>query len=159
MDLSSFLLDKPLLAFAGLVVSFLILAKSAGWFVDGAVGVAEAADLPKMLIGIVLVGFATTTPELFVSVQAAFRGMPEIALGNALGSVMADGFALGLAGVLAASAIAIHRSILVISGTFLMCVTLAAYLLALNGTFARAEGAVLILMFCGYLIFSYTHAR
>ena len=159
MDLTAFLSDKPLLAFGGLLVSFLILAKSADWFVDGAVGIAEIFRLPKMLIGIVLVGFATTTPELFVSVQAAARGMPEIALGNALGSVMVDGFAMGLAGILAATAIVIHKSVLIISGTFVTLVGLVAYGFALDGTFSRIEGVIVIAMFCGYVAFACWHAR
>jgi len=151
MDIATFLADKPLVAFLGLAVSFAVLVKIADWFVDGAVGIAEAANMPKKLIGIVLVGFATTTPELLVSVQAAFRGLPEIAFGNALGSVLADGFAMGLAGVIAASAIPIHRSVLLISGTFLSVIVLAAYGLALNGTIGRGEGAFLIGAFCAYL--------
>nr|MQY77479.1 hypothetical protein [Spirochaeta sp.] len=73
-----------------LAVSFLILAKTADFLVDGAVGIASILKIPKMIIGIILVGFATTAPEFTVSLLSAIRGFPEIALGNALGSVIVD---------------------------------------------------------------------
>jgi len=73
-----------------LLISFAILFKCADYFVAGAVGIAQVTRIPKMVVGIVLVGLATTAPEFGVSVQAAFLGHPEIALGNAIGSVICD---------------------------------------------------------------------
>jgi len=70
-----------------LAAAFAVLAKCADLFVDSAVGIAERLHLPKLMIGIVLVSVATTSPELSVSLMAALRGSPEMALGNAIGSV------------------------------------------------------------------------
>ncbi|RKY67530.1 MAG: hypothetical protein DRP97_07300, partial [Candidatus Latescibacterota bacterium] len=74
-------------AFFIFLVAFAILLKSADWFVDGAVGLAHLFHFPKMLVGIVLMGLATTSPELAVSVMSAYRGHSGVALGNAIGSV------------------------------------------------------------------------
>ena len=142
------------LYFVALIVSFAILSKCASLFVDGASGIAKELNLSKMLVGIVLVGMATTAPEFFVSVIASIRGQPEIALGNAVGSVICDdGIALALAALLAPAAIMINCRILKIAGAFLLAIDFLAYFLARNGTIGRLEGAVLVLILCFYYIF------
>jgi cation:H+ antiporter len=139
-----------------LVVCFYVLAKCASWFVDGAVGIAEFLKLPKMLIGIVLVSLATTAPELAVSVQSALRGNPEIALGNAVGSVIVDdGVALALGALVAGSPILVNPYLLKTTGLFLIGVDLIAYLMAFDGTLSRLEGVVLVLLFVVYIVFAY----
>jgi len=73
-----------------LAISFALLFKCADFFVTGSIGIAKMMNVSRMVVGIVLVGLATTAPEFGVSVQAAFLGHPEIALGNAIGSVICD---------------------------------------------------------------------
>jgi len=58
--------------------------------VRGSVGIARRMAIPPLLIGLTVVGFGTSTPELLVSVQAALRGVPDIALGNIVGSNIAN---------------------------------------------------------------------
>ena len=100
-----------------LIISFAVLFKCADFFVDGASNIAVCLNIPKMVIGIVLVGLATTAPEFAVSVQAAFLGHPEIALGNAIGSVICDdGVALALAALIAPVAILVNCKMLKIAG-------------------------------------------
>ncbi len=143
-----------------LVVCFLVLTRCASWFVDGAVGVAEHLKVPKMLIGIVLVSLATTAPELAVSVQSALRGYPEIALGNAVGSVIVDdGVALGLGALVASTPILMNPYLLKTAGIFLIVVDLAAYAMAFDGTLDRMEGALLVLLFGVYCVFAYLTRR
>lgn len=145
---------SPLLAVFVLVAAFAVLTKCADWFIDGAVGMAEVFHLPRMLVGMFLVGFATTAPELAVSVQAAFMGHSEIALGNAIGSVIVDdGVAMALAALLAPTAILIPKGILKTAGVFLISVDLLAYGLAANGTLNRFEGGLLVAAFFAYLFF------
>ena len=103
--------------------SFFILAKSANFLVDGAVAIAVLIKIPKIVIGIVLVGFATTAPEFTVSLLAALRGLPEIALGNAVGSVIVDdAVALGLGIIVAPVAIMVESRILKRFGIFLIII-------------------------------------
>ncbi len=96
-----------------LVLAFYLLAKGSTWLVDGAVGIAERFNVPKLLIGIVLVGFATTAPEFAVSVLSAVQGRAEMALGNAVGSVIVDdGVALALVGLFAATPVLVSGRVL-----------------------------------------------
>ncbi len=141
------------LYFVALIISFAILFKSADFFIKGASGVARALDIPKLIVGIVLVGMATTAPEFGASVIAAFRKHSEIALGNAIGSVICDdGIALGLAAILAPTAILVNCKILKSVGFFLLSIDIFAYLLARNGTIGRAEGMVFLVILCIYFI-------
>ncbi len=149
-----------LIYFGVLAGAFAILAKSADVFVDGAVGIAETLRVPKMIIGIVLVGFATTAPEFAVSVQSAYLGHPEIALGNAVGSVICDdGIAMALAAIIAPTPILIDRKILKIAGIFLVFIYIATYIMAFDGTLNRYEGALLVLILAGYIYFLFVTTR
>jgi cation:H+ antiporter len=142
------------LYFAALILSFAILFKCADWFVRGACSIAEVLNFPKMIIGIVLVGMATTAPEFFVSVIAAYLGHSEIALGNAVGSVICDdGIAMALAALIAPAAILINCRTLKVVGLFLLSIDFLAYFLAKNGQIGRAEGLVFLLILVVYYIF------
>jgi len=75
-----------------------LLGKAADWLVGEAVVLSERSGLPKVIIGATIVSLGTTAPEVAVSVLAAWQGKPELALGNAVGSVICDtGLILGLA--------------------------------------------------------------
>jgi len=138
------------LYFAVLALSFALLFKCADFFVDGACGIATILNIPKLVIGIILVGLATTAPEFGVSVYASFLGEPELALGNAIGSVICDdGVALALAAVLAPVAILVNCRMVKIIGVFLLSIDFLAYFMARNGVLSRVEGLVLL----GLLIF------
>lgn len=137
-----------------IAVSFLILAKSADFLVEGAVGIAAKLRVPEIVVGIVLVGFATTAPEFTVSLISAIEGYPEIALGNAVGSVIADNaLALALGILVAPAAIIIHSRILSIYGIFLLCVSVLAFGLALDRRISRLDGIILLILLVAYLSF------
>ncbi|HDJ22863.1 MAG TPA: calcium/sodium antiporter [Candidatus Aminicenantes bacterium] len=139
--------------FIVLILAFVLMFKSADFFIEGSVGLAQVFDLPKLVVGIVLVGLATTAPELAVSVQSAYLGHPEIALGNAIGSVIVDdGVALALAGLLAAGPIFVNCRLIRFVGAFLLGIDLAAFLLALNGTIGRLEGLIFLVLLVVYYI-------
>jgi cation:H+ antiporter len=140
--------------FFALAAAFALLFKSASFFVDSSVGIAETLRLPKMIVGIVLVGFATTAPEIAVSVQSAYLGYPELAFGNAIGSVICDdGVALALAAIVAPVAISIDKKILRTAGLFLVFIDILAYVLSINGKISRMEGMVLVGLLIGYVMF------
>jgi len=140
--------------FAVLIVSFAILFKSAGFFVEGASSIARVLNISKMVVGIVFVGMATTAPEFGASIIAAILGHPEIALGNAIGSVICDdGVALALAAIVAPTAILINCRILKTAGIFLISIDILAYILARNGTIGRMEGVLFLIILCFYFIF------
>ena len=72
------------------VVAMITLMKGADWLVEGASGLAYRLGLPKVIVGATIVSLGTTTPEAAVSVMAAWGGQPGLALGNAVGSIIAD---------------------------------------------------------------------
>ena len=149
--------DNLILAWITIIVAFVILARCADLFVDTAVRMANRLQVPKLVIGIVLVSLATTAPELSVSLISALRGQPEMALGNAVGSVICDdGLALALAGILSVAPIMVMPIVLRTSGFFLILVQLLAFaFVAFDGILERAEGALLLGLFAAYIFFLY----
>lgn len=155
--IESLIAHNILFAWVILAVAFYIMAKCADLFVDNAVIIANKFNIPRLVIGIVLVSFATTAPELSVSLMAAIRGNPEMALGNAIGSVITDdGLALGLAGIVSLSPIIVLPIVLKTSGIFLISIEIIAFLFVVfDKTLNRWEGVVLVLLFAGYVVFLY----
>jgi cation:H+ antiporter len=138
----------PLLVIA---VCFIVLFKCAHFLVDGAVALARITGVPKFIIGVVVVGFATTAPELAVSTIAAFLGHSEIALGNALGSVVCDdALALGGAALISAGPLVVTPHVLKNAALFLIAIDFLAYAFAFNGTVGRAEGFCLLAILAVY---------
>jgi cation:H+ antiporter len=94
-----------------IVVCITMLSKGADWMIDGVVDLARRTGLPKIVIGATVVSLGTTLPEAFVSVMAAYMGNPGLALGNGVGSIIADtGLIFGLTCILAA--VPVNRYIL-----------------------------------------------
>jgi cation:H+ antiporter len=136
--------------------SFAILAKCADWLVEGAIEIAAVLRAPPILVGIVIVGIGTTTPELAVSITAALDNSAEMALGNAVGSVIYDdGIALPLAAFFARYAIPVDRTVLRSAALFLIVIDLLAYYMCADGTLERFEGGILVLLFVCYLGYTY----
>ena len=152
---------SSIIAWIVLLVSFFILAKSASLFVDSAVSCATKFNISKLVIGLVLVSFATTAPELCVSLTAALKGNPEMALGNAVGSVICNtGLALGLAGVLAPVAIKVYPKIFQTSGFFLVLVSALCFIFVYNdNTLIWLEGAILVFLFLCYLYYMFNEYK
>ncbi len=69
-----------------LLVGFLLLVKGADWFVEGASSIAKKIKIPSFVIGLTIVAFGTSAPELAVSITAALKGSNDIAIGNVVGS-------------------------------------------------------------------------
>ncbi len=95
--------NLPLYAlFIVIAVTLYTLSKGADWLVEEAVILSVRWGIPKVLIGATIVSLGTTTPEASVSVLAAIKGTPDLALGNAVGSIICDtGLILGTAALIA----------------------------------------------------------
>ena len=151
----------PLIAWGVLATAFCVLAKCADIFVESSVAAAERFNIPKVVIGIVLVSLATTAPELSVSMIAAIQGNPEMALGNAVGSVICNsGLALALCAIISASAIPVIPKVLKASGGFLLLVCLLTFFfVAGDKTLNRTEGIILVLLFVAYMAYLFDQHR
>jgi cation:H+ antiporter len=151
-----------IVALVVMAIAFIVLAKCSDLFVESSVALANRFGIPKLVIGIVLVSFATTAPELAVSLMSALKGNPEMALGNAIGSVICDdGLALALAGVFAVGGISVMPSVLKTSGIFLICIQVLTFFFVFRDfTLERWEGGVLVGLFAVYLVFMfYEHKK
>ena len=100
-----------LLSLAAIVVGLALLVWSADQFVEGATAIAKHLGVSSLIIGITIVGFGTSAPEILVSVIAVLEDTPNLAIGNALGSNIANiGLILGVTAILAV--VPIDRNIL-----------------------------------------------
>lgn len=112
-----------LVAILAVIAGLALLVWSADRFVDGAASTARHFGMPSLLIGMVIVGFGTSAPEMVVSALAAGQGNPGIALGNAFGSNITNiALILGLTAVI--SPIAVHSKILRKEMPLLMLMTI-----------------------------------
>ena len=123
------------------------------WLVRGAVALAFAFRIPAFVVGAVVVGFGTSTPELLVSVQAALGGAPGVAIGNVLGSNTANILLIlgltALFGTIAAPWAAVRTDMLWMLGAAL--VTIPALM---GGIVSRLDGALLVAALLVYLVMS-----
>lgn len=143
---------------ATLLLGVLLAGLGGELFVRGAVGIAAAARVPPGIVGATVAAFATSSPELTVAVTSGLEGRSELALGDALGSNVANiGLVLGLvlvigpmrmAGGVVRRDIAAALSIPVVTG-----------LLALDGTLGATDAGVLLVLFATWLGASITAAR
>ena len=149
-----------------LVVCIVVLSKGADLMVDGAVALARRTGLPRIVIGATIISLGTTTPEMFVSVMAAWTGNPGLALGNGVGSIICDtGLIFGLMCII--SRVPVRRYILNRTGWVQVGAATLLVLLALLALWqspgapvlGRGVGALLLVLLVGYLYMSYRWAR
>ena len=139
----------------GLLAGGLILLFAGGEaLVRGSVAIAERLQISKLVVGMVIVGFGTSAPELLVSVKAAMAGSPAIAIGNIVGSNIANILLIiGLAAAIAPvdnKDKSIRREALIMVGC-----SLALLAMMLDGAISSAEGVAMLLALAGYLAMTY----
>ncbi len=145
-----------LLPWLAILAGFVGLVWSADRFVDGSAAIANNFGVPKLLIGLTVVAFGTSAPEIVVSISAALKGTGEIAIGNAIGSNLANvGLVLGITALVAPitvksyilkQEIPIMLGVMGITGWFLY-----------NGELTRIEGITLVSLMIpliGWLIYN-----
>ena len=138
------------LAFIAVILGLAMLVWSADRFVEGSAATARHFGMPPLLIGMVVVGFGTSAPEMVVSALAAWQGKSGIALGNAYGSNITN-IALILGVTALISPIAVHSQVLRKELPILTAVTaLAAWQLS-DGVITRADAALLLAVFAGLM--------
>ena len=145
----------PSLAVAGGLV---LLLWSADRFVAGASGVAAHRGASPLFVGMVVVGFGTSAPELTVSALAAIEGAPALALGNAWGSNIVNiGLILGLTALIAP--LTVRSGVVSREIPMLLGITALAVVLVLDRDVARWEALVLLAAFAAFLAWSIRAAR
>ncbi len=133
-----------------LLAGLLLLVFSGDFLVKGAVGIAENLGIDPLVIGLTVVAFGTSAPELFISVQSALQGAPGIAIGNAIGSNIAN--VLLVMGLPALITVVVARQQGLRRNLTAMLVTglLFVYMIS-DGLVSRTDGAVLFAGLCLYI--------
>ena len=138
-------------AIALFIAGLVLVIKGGDWFVDSASWFAEATGIPKFVVGATVVSFATTLPELLVSVRGAMTGEAQLAIGNAIGSVTANTtLIMGLS--LAAMAGAIKRKTIAIRGGLLLAAIIGLTLLSLSGSLPVWSAFILWAIFLAFMV-------
>jgi len=138
------------MAIGAILAGLILLVWSADKFVEGAAAVAKHLGMPALLIGMVIIGFGTSAPELAVSAMAAADGNPGLALGNGYGSNITNiALIVGLTAVIAP--IAVHSQVLRKELPLLVVLTLIAGAQLLDGELSRLDGWVLLGVFAAVM--------
>ncbi|HAZ74004.1 MAG TPA: sodium:proton exchanger, partial [Rikenellaceae bacterium] len=150
-----------------LLVGLGLIVFGANALVDGASTIARKAGVSEFVIGLTIVGFGTSCPELVVSLTGAIQGNPDIAIGNVVGSNIFNVlFILALTAIISPVAMTKENHRIDIPMTF--AVSLLLVLLGLNSTLfgigdndsiSRAEGLVFLLLFAGYVYFCFKNDK
>ncbi|RPG67788.1 MAG: calcium/sodium antiporter [Flavobacteriaceae bacterium TMED42] len=143
------------MAFFAVIIGIFILIKGGDWLMRAAVALSLRFSIPKIVIGMTVVSFATSAPELIVSIQSALSGHPDLALGNVVGSNIAN-LGLVLAVTIIISPIDVTSSFYKTDWPMMMLASLLFYFfIVIDNKLVAYEGAilfVLLLVFMVYLI-------
>lgn len=141
-----------------LVVGLVLLVIGADLLVKGAARLAGSFGIPALVIGLTVVAFGTSAPELAVSVKAAYAGQAELAIANVVGSNIFNVlFILGVAAMI--SPLIISRQLIRQDVPIMVLVSVAALLMTLDGQISRPEAAILFAGLVGYTWFLFRQGK
>lgn len=141
-----------------LVVGMLGLIWGADRFVTGSANLARSVGISSLVVGLTVVSVGTSAPEIIVSINAALKGSGQLAVGNALGSNLANmGLVLGI--TLLISTIPVHKTLLKQEGLILLLVTGLAGICLYNGFLGRYESLLLIILVIPLLFLAVKHKK
>ena len=134
------------MSFIAIIVGIIILIKGGELLFDGSIATSLKLKIPKFIVGMTVVSFATSAPELIVSVQSAVMGHPDLALGNILGSNIANiAFVLGI--IVVISPIKVNKIFYKIDWPVMMLITSIFYYFLVNdNSLSKNEGIILLII-------------
>ncbi|MFN3640003.1 MAG: calcium/sodium antiporter [Flavobacterium sp.] len=142
-----------------IIGGLVLLVFGGDWLLKAAVGMSLRLNISKLIIGMTVVSFATSAPELIVSLQSALNGFPDIALGNVVGSNIANiGLILGVVALISAMPVdttffKIDMPAVIISSLLMMGI------LFYDGQIDRWEGAVMFALLIAFIVFLIRNQR
>lgn len=140
------------------VLGLVLIIKGGDFFVDAAVWIAEAFHIPKFIIGATVVSFATTLPELLVSLIGTLEGSLGLAIGNAVGSVNGNlGLILGLS--LVCLPAVIQRRQFALKGVLMILAAGMLWFFSRSGALGRAGSIAMLGLFAAFLWLNLRQAR
>ena len=144
--------------YAFLIIGLVLLGGGADYLVRGAISIATALNMSPLVVGLTIVALGTSLPELVVCVRAASAGAAGIAIGNVVGSNIANILLILGVGALICPISAKRRHFLR-DGSIMVSATLLFIAIALTGSFASLSGTIMILLLLAFLVFSYVQGK
>lgn len=139
-------------------VGLTMLYFGAKWLVGGSVDIAKKLRISQLVVGLTIVAFGTSTPELSVSITAALKGHADISLGNVVGSNIANiGLILGLSAIILP--LLVNKTTIKKEIPIMIAVALLLIPLSMDGKISQIEGVVMISSLVAFTYFTYTQAR
>ncbi|MDA3822583.1 MAG: sodium:calcium antiporter, partial [Bacteroidales bacterium] len=136
-----------------LVLGLILLLASGKFLVESSVTIARHFKIPSGIIGLTIVAFGTSAPELLVSLQAAIQGHPDMALGNVVGSNISNILlVLGITTII--FPLVVHRNSILRDWPILIVISLILGLFLLDLYISRLEGVLFLILLIAYLVFS-----
>lgn len=141
-------------AFIKLLIGFVLLFCGGNWLVDGGVSIANRLKISPLVIGMTIVAIGTSAPELLVSTIASIKGSSGIAMGNVIGSNIANiGLILGITSIIC-PIVAKKRSIIANGGVMILTTLALAFLSSTNVGLSRVDGAILTISLILFILIS-----
>ncbi|PCJ03279.1 MAG: sodium transporter [Alphaproteobacteria bacterium] len=150
--------DTTILSLGALFLGIIMLIKGGGWAVEAGVFIATRYGVSPLIVGFTIIAFGTSLPELIVSVVANLQGSPGIALGNVLGSNIANILmVLGCTALISVLKVNVSK-MLVRDLIFMMLVTIGLTVLLYYGGISRLTGFAMLTILGSYIFFQYRAA-
>ncbi len=136
-----------------IVIGLVLLILGGNWLLKSAVALSLRLNISRIIIGMTIVSFATSAPELIVSINAAIDGFPDLALGNVIGSNIAN-LGLVLAVVILMGSIDVRKAFYITDWPVMMAASLLFFgFIYFDGVLQSYEGAIMLLFLFLFLIF------
>ena len=141
------------MALLAVAVGIYLLIKGGDWLMQAAVALSLRFSIPKIVIGMTVVSFATSAPELIISIKSALTGHPDLALGNVVGSNIANlGFVLAI--TLIISPISVSRSFYRTDWPMMILSSLLFYyFISIDQKLDAFEGVVMFILLIIFIIY------
>ena len=159
-------MSTPLLIIL-IIAGIALVVLGADWLVDGASSIARRLGVSDFVIGLTIVGFGTSCPELVVSLTGAIKGLSDVAVGNVIGSNIFNSLLiLGLTALISPVAVSLQNKrraipvMLLVTFVLVFC-GMSHTILGLGDSdgLSRVEGIIFLLLFAGYIFFSFKTDR
>jgi len=137
-------------AIAYLIVGLVLLVFSADYLVKGAANIAAALGISPLVVGLTVVAFGTSAPELAVSVMSAFKGQADLAVGNVIGSNIFNVLViLGISALIIP--LVVHRQLIRFDVPVMIFLSVLVYFLSMDGNISRVDGIILFSLALAYV--------
>jgi len=145
--------------FIAICIGLILLIKGGEFLFDGSIAFSLRMNIPKFIVGMTVVSIATSAPEFIVSIQAALMNYPDLALGNVIGSNLAN-IALVLGIIIIITPIKVDKLFYKIDWPVMMIVTLIfVFLVGRDNSLGKIDGIILLTLLIIYFIFLFFFQR